>query len=307
MKTIKRLWEGFWQLADPKIWIASTVPMLIAFILSLPERTENAFLWFIPAFIGIYLIETGKNGVNETVDFLSGVDSAVQRKDRTPFSGGKKTIVQKKLTVNEVVVISMAMYALACCIGIIIVMFRESSIIWVGLAGVFLSLFYSIPPFKFCYHGIGEITVGITFGPLIMLGVNLLMTNNTDIMIIVASIPVGLLIVNVLWINQFPDYSADLAGNKRNMVVRLGKEKSLSVYMCIFILAYLCFPFLALLFSNIFWLIPLLTAPLAVTAIQNAKKHYNDTQKLILSNARTIQIYQLTGLGMILAGITQIV
>ena len=31
---LKRLWGGFWQLADPKIWIASTVPMLVGASLS---------------------------------------------------------------------------------------------------------------------------------------------------------------------------------------------------------------------------------------------------------------------------------
>jgi 1,4-dihydroxy-2-naphthoate octaprenyltransferase len=45
------------------------------------------------------------------------------------------------------------------------------------------------------------------------------------------SIPVGLTIFNVILLNEFPDYKADrTAGNKRNIVVRLGTEKAIYIY-----------------------------------------------------------------------------
>lgn len=42
-----------------------------------------------------------------------------------------------------------------------------------------------------------------------------------------------------MWINQYPDYEADARGNKRNWVVRLGKEKGIVVYILLYVLAYL--------------------------------------------------------------------
>ncbi len=75
----RRLWQGFWQLADPKIWIASTVPMLVAVALAYAKTGSLDWGWLAIAFVGVYLIEIGKNAVNEFFDFLSGADRYVVR------------------------------------------------------------------------------------------------------------------------------------------------------------------------------------------------------------------------------------
>ena len=87
---LKRLWGGFWQLADPKIWIASTVPMLVGASLSYSVTGGFDFLWFILSLMGIYLIEIGKNAINEYIDYKTGVDRNIAPENRTPFSGGKR-------------------------------------------------------------------------------------------------------------------------------------------------------------------------------------------------------------------------
>lgn len=86
----ERVWQGFWQLADPKIWIASTVPMLVAAALAYGNTGRFHPGWFLLSAVGIYLIETGKNAINEYVDYKSGADRNVTPENRTPFSGGKK-------------------------------------------------------------------------------------------------------------------------------------------------------------------------------------------------------------------------
>jgi len=55
------------------------------------------------------------------------------------------------------------------------------------------------------------------------------------------SIPVALSIFNVILINEFPDYSADIQAGKRNIVVRLGKEKSVIIYIIAAILIWVFF------------------------------------------------------------------
>src|SRR5690606_6071379 len=120
-----RLWSGFWQLADPKIWIASTVPMLVAAALAYSDTGRFDFIWFLLSVTGVYLIETGKNAINEYVDYKSGADRNVTPENRTPFSGGKKTIVDGKLTLQEVKVIACGTMLAACAIGLFIVVYRE--------------------------------------------------------------------------------------------------------------------------------------------------------------------------------------
>ncbi len=298
---IKRLWKGFWQIADPKIWVASTIPMLVGAALAYGMTGKFSFPWFVLSLAGIYLIEIGKNSSNEYVDYKTGVDVNIAPENRTPFSGGKKTIVQGKLTLKEVLYIAVGTFALACAIGLIIVFYREPTVLWVGLLGVFISIFYSVPPFKFAYSGLGEFAVGFTFGPLITLGMYMVMSGSYDFRVMVVGLPIGFLIANVLWINQYPDYEADKLGNKKNWVVRLGKERGLKIYSLLFVLAYISFVPVAIIYKNVFWLLGWISIPLALKSVDIAKKQFNNIPKLIKANANTVLIYQITGLAMIIA------
>lgn len=296
---LKRLWSGFWQVADPRIWIASTIPMAVGGALAYSHTGSFSWYWFLVGMAAMYLLETGKNAINEYIDFKSGVDRFVTPDKRTPFSGGKKTIVDGKLTLKENLAIGAATVTAGCLIGLYITVTREFNIFWIGLFGVFFALFYSLPPFKFSYRGLGELVVGFTFGPLITGGTYLVQTHTLALEVIVASVPLGLIIANVLWINQYPDFEADLKGGKMNGLVRLGKKRGLTVYTALFGLAYTGFFALALLSSNPLWLLSLASLPLAVRAVKVARLHFNNIPALIEANAKTIQVYQLTGLAMV--------
>lgn len=300
-KNALRLWKGFWQTADPKIWVASTIPMVTATVFAYVfEGTFNLY-WFILTLIGIYLIEIGKNAIGEFADYESGVDLYVAPDKRTPFSGGKKTIVDGVLTVKENKVIAAFTFAAAAIIGLYISFAREPMILWIGLAGFALAIMYNMPPFKLCYRGLGEITVGTAFGPLVMAGTYMVQTHSYRIEVLLASITLGLLITNVLWINQYPDYEADAQGGKRNWLVRLGKQKGLVVYKALFVTSYIPVIMLIFITSSPVWLICLITLPIVHRAIKVAEQYYDDIPRLMEANAKTVQIYQLTGLTLVVA------
>lgn len=300
---VKRLWKGFWQIADPKIWVASTIPMLVGAALSYGITGRFSLPWFLLSLVGIYFIEIGKNSSNEYVDYKTGVDRNIAPENRTPFSGGKKTIVQGKLSLDEVLYIAIGTFLIACGIGLIIVIFREPKILWVGILGVFISIFYSVPPFKFAYTGLGEFAVGLTFGPLVTLGMYMVMSGSFDYRVMIVGLPIGFLISNVLWINQYPDYEADKEGNKKNWVVRMGKEKGIVVYGLLFLLAYLSLIAISILYRNPFWLLGWLSIPLAIKSVRIAREEFNNIPKLVKANANTVIIYQLTGLTLVIASL----
>ncbi|ADL08463.1 prenyltransferase [Thermosediminibacter oceani] len=298
-----RLWRGFWQLADPKIWVASTVPMAVAAALAYSlEGTFNLY-WFLWSLVGVYLIEIGKNAVNEFVDFESGVDTSITPDKRTPFSGGKKVIVDGILTLSEVKVIAAVTMILAGLVGLYVVFAREPEVLWIGIAGYAISIFYSLPPVKLCYRGFGELAVGLTFGPLVLCGTYLVQTYKISTEAVLCSLILGLLIANVLWINQFPDYEADMMGQKKNWVVRMGKKKATSVFAALFTAAFALSAILAFIAGNPFFLLPLCVFPLARRAVDVARRYYDDIPRLIEANAKTVQVYQLTGLTLIIAAL----
>lgn len=300
------LFKGFMQVADPKIWIASAVPMLSAASLAWSFGSSTKALsplWFVIAMIGVFMVEIAKNALNEVVDYNSGVDPGVDDEHRTPFSGGKKSIVEGRLTLYQCLCIAVICFAIAAVIGLSLVLFVEPGVFWVGLAGFVLAVLYSLPPFKLCYRGWGELAVGLAFGPVIVMGIYVLIEGRFDWLPLLVSLPIAFLIMNVLWINQYPDYEVDKAHDKKNWVVRLGKKKSVWVYAALFLLSYIGVIAIAVYARHFIWLLPLATVPLAINAVKNCRMNYDNIGRLIKSNAATVLIYQLFGLSFIVCAV----
>ncbi|WP_020615464.1 prenyltransferase [Paenibacillus daejeonensis] len=301
--TLRRRWRGFWQLADPKIWIASTVPLLIATALAYADTGSLPVGWIVAALVGIYLIEIGKNAVNEFIDYYTGVDRYVTADRRTPFSGGKKTIIDGRLTLGETALIALVTLAAAFIVGVLIAWFREPHVFWIGMIGGVLAVAYSLPPFKLNYNGLGEFAVGLAFGPLLLSGMYVMLTGRLDLKVVLIGVPIAFLVMAILWINQYPDYEADIRGGKRNGLVRIGKRPGLFVFGGLFVCTYLSLPVLAWLTGNLYWLLGLVTIPLAWRTVRSAVRHLDDLPRFLAANAGTIQLYQLMGLTMLAAAL----
>jgi 1,4-dihydroxy-2-naphthoate octaprenyltransferase len=289
--------------ADPKIWIASTVPIAVGGALAYGLTGNFNGYWFLVSLVGVYFIEIGKNAANDLVDYKSGVDLMVEPDKLTPFSGGKRSIVDGNLTLREAAWITLFTLVAGSAVGFYIAYFREPAIIWIGLCGLFFAAAYSLPPFKLAYRGLGEAVVGFTFGPLIVSGAFVVQAHYLAWEAVLASLPIGFLIANVLFINQYPDYEADMQGNKRNWVVRLGRINGLRVYKSLFAATYLSLLTLFIVSRNPFWLLSFASLPLVIKAVKTADIYKEDIPHLIQANANTIMTYQLTGVTMVLAGI----
>jgi 1,4-dihydroxy-2-naphthoate octaprenyltransferase len=124
-----------------------------------------------------------------------------------------------------------------------------------------------------------------------MTGMYLVLTHHISGDILLLSLPIGFLITNVLWINQYPDYEADLRGHKYNLLVRIGKEKGVIVYAALYGAAYLSFIVIAIVTKNFLWLLSFVTLPLAVQSVKIARKYYDNIPKLIKANANTFNDY----------------
>lgn len=295
-----RRWRGLVQLADPKIWVASTVPMLVAAALAYADTGTFALGWFLLTLAGIYAVETGKNAANEVVDWQSGADRLVAPEDRTPFSGGKKTITGGLLSEKEAAAIAVASFAVAGVMGLPIGLFRTVHAFWIAALGGFLAIAYSVRPFSLCYRGLGELAVGVTFGPLLMLGTYVVQTQRLSLRPLLVGIPLGILIATVLWINEFPDYEADRRANKRNLVVRLGRARARVVYAAMMAAAEASVLGVAVYLRNPWLLLGLAGSLEAYRASRVCLVAYDATQELMPANAGTVKTYVLTGVGLVL-------
>jgi len=92
-------------------------------------------------------------------------------------------------------------------------------------ACAFLGAFYSAPPLKLAYRGLGELVIGIIFGPLLMSGVYYASCGRMDWSIFAISIPIGLLVMNILFTHSFIDMPSDTESNKMTFARVLKSQK----------------------------------------------------------------------------------
>jgi len=93
--------------------------------------------------------------------------------------------------------------------------------------GVLSGYFYTA---EFAPRGVGEIIVGLNFGPLLVIGSFFVQTQIITYESIAASVPLGILILEVLWVNEIPDFDADARAGKKTLVTRIGRKKAADVY-----------------------------------------------------------------------------
>lgn len=214
--------EGLYDLADPKISITSLASMTIGGTLAARDGDLH-WGWHLLLFIALFCMEVAKNAWGDVIDYDSGTDLAVTPEDRTPFSGGKRVMVDNLMSRAETWGVAVAFGGMGVAIGAVIVFLREPAVFWIGTAGLLLGWSYHGPPFKFAYHGLGELDVVVCYGPLIAVSTYMIQTQSYNSDVVWLSLPLGIFIAAFLWVNEFPDHDADLGAAKRNLVVHLGK------------------------------------------------------------------------------------
>jgi 1,4-dihydroxy-2-naphthoate octaprenyltransferase len=275
---------------------AVAVPVLLGAAMAWSEGVLRAG-YLILALVGAACIHVGLNMSNDYFDHLSGNDEINQ--ELTPFSGGSRVIQEGILAARQVLVVSLLFYLAGISIGLYLAWARGWPILWLGLIGVFLAFFHNVAPFGLYYlaPGVGELAVGVGFGPIALLGSYYVQAQRLSVAALWASIPVGLLIAAVLYINEFPDFKADGAVGKRTLVVALGRRRAVWGYAALLIIAYVLIVLgVALRILPPTTLIALLSLPLAYRGLRGAARFHSTTRELIPFNAATIQLHLVTGL-----------
>ena len=272
------VWQGLWRLSDPKISLASFAGMFLGACAAARDGALS-WGWLALTVLGIFCIEIAKNASGEIFDFDSGTDQAVAPEDRSPFSGGKRVLIDGLLTRRHTIAISAVTYLLGIALGLII------------------AFFYHAPPFKFSYRGLGELVVGLCYGPLIAAGTYLVQRGAITLETISVSTVLGLLIAAFLWVNEFPDYRADLASGRLNLVVRLGRPKAARAFLVIVMVAAIGLMLLPLAGLPVaVWLGALFLIPAAI-ASRILLQHAEVTSRVITAQGMTLLSFALYALG----------
>jgi 1,4-dihydroxy-2-naphthoate octaprenyltransferase len=284
---------------------ATFVPVLLG--IAVAGRVDG-FNWWVALLtvLGGACIHLGLNVANDVFDTASGADAA--NVNPTQFSGGSRVVHYGLLSLRDIALLSFGFYAAGIAIGIVLAATRGWDLLWLGVAGVILSLAYTAPPFKLVHRGLGEVVVAIGFGPIMTLGAYFVQAQQYDLEPLLASLPVGILIALVLYVNEVPDRPADAAAGKRTLPVRLSKDAIVNGYAAAVALAF----GLIVLFSVAGWIarpaiIAVAAAPLALPVYRALRDHYEEPYTLMPAMAKNIQLHLATGVLLILGYVIAIV
>jgi 1,4-dihydroxy-2-naphthoate octaprenyltransferase len=244
------------------------------------------------ASIGALLAHASVNVLNVYYDYKSGIDFDT---DRTPFSGGSPVLTSGQVDANKAHIFGLAMLAAVFGIGIYFIVEYGWQILPIGLAGIVI--IYAYTPYITRVPILTEVIgPGLGFG-LMTLGTAFTQTGAYGSITTVSSIIVGLLVANLLMLNEFPDVDADKKGGRMHLPILFGKRTTAIIYCIINVAAYALL--LAAAISGIMpylALIGFITLPLSIKAMMGSLRDYGDTKKLMPSLMMNVLVVQLTPL-----------
>ncbi len=175
------------------------------------------------------LVHAGINVINDYYDDCNGTDRCNTQRI-FPYTGGSRMIQNGVFSAAALWRYGVVLLIGAMLLGGIMAWYSGGGLLLIGVSGLLLGWGYSAPPLQLHSRGLGELAVAVGFGSLIPLGSWFVQTGQWAAYPVIISVPAALLLMNILYINQFPDYQADAATGKRHWVVRLGLHRAPQVY-----------------------------------------------------------------------------
>ena len=199
----------------PVSFTASVIPVLVGTFLAADER----FSWWkgLLALFGALLIHAGTNLVNDYYDHRKGADSE--------RSLGPPGFIQRGLlTPRSVIAAGVLCFAAGAGIGLVLCAVTSWELLWLGLISVAGGFLYTGAPIHLAYIGLGELTVFVFMGPVMVLGASFVQVERWQWEPIVASIPIAFLVTAILQANNLRDIDNDRATHKHTIATLIGRK-----------------------------------------------------------------------------------
>lgn len=207
--------RAWWIAIRPFSLPASIVPVLVGSAVAANE--EFSLLLFILTMAGSVLIHAGTNLATDFFDFIDGVQPGATL-------GG--VIRGGLLRAQDVHRAAIATFIAGSLCGLVIVAMVGWPILVVGFASVLAGYFYTASPIRYGRRGLGEVVVFIFMGTVMVMATDYVQTEAWRTEALVASIPVGLLVANILHANNTRDIVNDRARSKVTIAALIGRPAS---------------------------------------------------------------------------------
>ncbi|MBA3927457.1 1,4-dihydroxy-2-naphthoate polyprenyltransferase [Listeria rustica] len=252
----------WWMLLRPHTLVASFVPVFLGTTVAMSYESFH-FTRFLVMLISCFLIQTSANLFNEYYDFKKGQDD-----EHTVGNGG--AIVRNGMKPGFILFLAIFLYVLAILGGIYLCM--DVNNWWIGLLGIIsmvVGYLYTGGPYPIAYTPFGEIMAGFFMGGIITFISFYIQAGFISSFIVYVSIPVMVLVGNLLLANSIRDLEPDKANGRLTLAILLGRKGALILFTSAFIFAYVWEIALIFTVEATPWiLIILLSAPEAIKAVR---------------------------------------
>ena len=206
----------------PKTLVASVIPVALSGCSFWAKNHQLSWLILAGCLLFSFLIQIGCNFANDYYDFIRGSD---QNRSLAP----QRLVAAGQIDSNTMKLASLGILTLAFVIGSITWYLVDAPgwFLLFGLSSVLFAIFYTGGPFPLAYNGLGDLFVILYFGFGAVEGTNFLLSMVSGLEYHSTwelSLGTGLIINNLLVVNNYRDYETDKAVNKRTLVVILGKK-----------------------------------------------------------------------------------
>ena len=277
---------GFWIKNSRSVALPqSALPCLTAIVLCIGQ---DGFTWWLalPVLLGVCAVHLGMNLADDYFDYKHdsrtradiSSTSIRARMEKCHYLGqgeGKATISQLGWATTAFLAFAALMGAITFAAQWLLHGWQAAmGIVIYAAVGLFLGINYAGKPLELGYHGLGELVIGLMFGPLLMLGVQAALTGNPfSWQMLCMSIAIGCMVTNIVYVHSVMEVNADAELDKMTFA-RLLKSKRL---MIIFIGLFAIIPFIilglgiALSWWSPWYLLTLATLPMSIFLIHSTR------------------------------------
>jgi 1,4-dihydroxy-2-naphthoate octaprenyltransferase len=261
---------------------AAIAPVLVGTSLA---GTEDRFRVgaFIAALLGAIFIQVGTNLSNDYSDARRGADT----EDRL---GPVRVTAGGLVPPRQVLMATYITFGLAVLCGAYLVYVAGPVLLAIGAASILAGVLYTGGPRPYGYEGLGEVFVFLFFGVVAVTGSYFVHTERLTWEAFALSVPVGLLASAILVVNNVRDIDTDRRAGKRTLAVRLGRQRTRTLFSAMLLVADVAL--IPVAFALSAWvLLPVLTLPLAARHARTVRAHVDGpTLNAALARAGMLQL-----------------
>jgi len=203
-------------------------------------------------------LQVAVNYANDYSDGRRGTDAVRVGPMRLVGSGAA--------TARQVLVAALLAFAVAGVAGLALAALSSWWLVAVGAVSILAAWTYTGGPIPYGYRALGEVFVFVFFGLVAVVGTTFAQTRDLDGLAFAAAVPIGLLIVALLVVNNLRDVHGDAAVGKRTLAVLMGEQPTRVFFTALVLVAFVG---IALIGAARPWaLLGLLALPLAVPPVR---------------------------------------